>query len=182
MANIMLHWSFPAPTGVSSCSKGIVAQGVQLRGGPPPRHQLTSGCRDSESFAQPLFRLFASLGAAAVVGSWKLHVNKSARRKQTAMLSSMSLFGDESEVPEWAVKGVQVKVIATDLEFFHVPKTQAPFDPHGLEGQVVKILDAPSITPNRPIVVRFATAAGRKFLAHFEAWEIELVSEGPSDE
>mmetsp|Transcript_64293 Transcript_64293/g.119485 ORF Transcript_64293/g.119485 Transcript_64293/m.119485 type:complete len:189 (+) Transcript_64293:59-625(+) len=188
MANTMLQWSFPTAAGACSCSQRALNPAQQLRGGHARRSApRVSDCGDSKGAAIASFGCLTLLGSVAVVGSagrrpWQ-HLKRSASRRQPVAMKSMSLdFGDEGEVPEWVVKGAQVKVVATDLEFFHVPKMPAPFDPHGLEGRVVRVLDTQTITPNRPIVVQFATDAGRKFLAHFEAQELELLSDGSSDE
>lgn len=66
--------------------------------------------------------------------------------------------------------GDRVRVVATGLEFYHVPK-HPNLDPKGLEGSVLRVIDYDQVSANLPVVVEFQEP--RKFRAHFETHELE---------
>jgi len=77
--------------------------------------------------------------------------------------------------------GTKVQVSAKGVQFFHVPKNAGKaFDPHGLAGEVVSVIEDENLTPNRPVLVKLtlpsqdpASSAKRKsFKAYFETEEL----------
>lgn len=86
-------------------------------------------------------------------------------------LSGPGLVGAPAEQPPF-VAGDRVRVVATNLCFFHVPK-HPKLNPHGFEGSVVRVYDYDKVSANLPVVVEFQEP--RKFRAHFEPHELESI-------
>lgn len=83
----------------------------------------------------------------------------------------------EVEIPAGFGIGCRVKVAASSVKLMHIPK-MPKFNPEGLEGTVQKFVlewkDGRKTSANRPVVVGFLEP--KKFAAHFEFEELELMS------
>eukprot|EP00440_Ansanella_granifera_P009475 gb/GFBE01010268.1/.p1 GENE.gb/GFBE01010268.1/~~gb/GFBE01010268.1/.p1 ORF type:complete len:390 (+),score=87.90 gb/GFBE01010268.1/:1-1170(+) len=88
----------------------------------------------------------------------------------------------EASLDEVSV-GSTVKVIEDTISFWHVPGSKGkPFNPIGLEGQVVEVIKGEHLTANRPILVKLTKAPNqaekfKAFKAHFTTDEIEVCSD-----
>ncbi|MDY6937990.1 MAG: ferredoxin-thioredoxin reductase variable chain [Cyanobacteriota bacterium] len=75
--------------------------------------------------------------------------------------------------------GDRVRVIESVIIYHHPEHRNEPFDIKGTEGTIRKIMDdwqGRPISPTLPINVQFALTK-KKFIAHFKAEELELVTE-----
>jgi len=112
-------------------------------------------------------------------------------RKQFALVRSAQVSGislGEDEVRKVPLpKGTSVKVIGEDITFWHAPGFKGkPYNPQGLEGEVVSVIEDVHLTPNRPILVKLTKAPPefekfKVFPAHFSRDEIEIINAGSSE-
>jgi len=85
------------------------------------------------------------------------------------------LKGLKPEVKITLEEGVRVRVVAENLDFKHVPKHKAGFDPKGCVGTVVRVYKEENLSPNRHIKVQFDEPS--KWIGHFEPEEIQVCSD-----
>jgi len=65
--------------------------------------------------------------------------------------------------------------VAKSVTFMHVPGNKGGFEAQGQVGTVLRVYDAPNLSPNREIKVEFQEP--KKWLGHFESWELEPYEE-----
>lgn len=111
--------------------------------------------------------------------------------KQRRRLAVVAAAGDASDVvlqdglqeTPSLPKGTPVKVVADDIVFWHVPGSKGkPYNPKGLEGNVVSVIEDVHLTATRPIRVKLSKAPDMKegfkaFAAHFSLDEITVLEE-----
>lgn len=112
-------------------------------------------------------------------------------RKQFALVRSAQVSGlslGEDEVRKVPLpKGTSVKVIGEDITFWHAPGFKGkPYNPQGLEGEVVSVIEDVHLTPNRPILVKLTKAPPefekfKAFSGHFSRDEIEIINAESSE-
>eukprot|EP00307_Rebecca_sp_RCC1486_P014903 CAMPEP_0119415530 /NCGR_PEP_ID=MMETSP1335-20130426/9523_1 /TAXON_ID=259385 /ORGANISM="Chrysoculter rhomboideus, Strain RCC1486" /LENGTH=127 /DNA_ID=CAMNT_0007440535 /DNA_START=9 /DNA_END=392 /DNA_ORIENTATION=+ len=115
----------------------------------------------------------------AAVATYPAELGRVAGRTRTVLMDSLGVdlsflnsnnAGDSDEAAAFEV-GERVRVIASNLVLYHVPK-HPELNPKGLDGTVAKLFGN-DISANLPIVVAFEEP--RKFTAHFLASELERV-------
>jgi hypothetical protein len=97
-----------------------------------------------------------------------------ARRASEARCSLLAGLQSADEARPPPTEGQRVRVTAP-VRFMHVPGHKAGFDAEGAVGTVLRVYDAQNLSPNREIKVRFDEP--KKWIGHFEAWELEALSE-----
>eukprot|EP00419_Tripos_fusus_P026664 CAMPEP_0172720394 /NCGR_PEP_ID=MMETSP1074-20121228/76753_1 /TAXON_ID=2916 /ORGANISM="Ceratium fusus, Strain PA161109" /LENGTH=146 /DNA_ID=CAMNT_0013545903 /DNA_START=116 /DNA_END=556 /DNA_ORIENTATION=- len=105
---------------------------------------------------------------AALIAQQRLRISRVATRAH-----------EGADAPEQGVRvGMKVRVVAEGVALFHVAKVDGVFDPKGLEGEIVEVLEHNHLTPNRPLRVKLqvppATPGGkmRQSIAHFQFDEL----------
>ena len=68
--------------------------------------------------------------------------------------------------------GQQVRVIEEAM-MMHVPGQKKGFEAKGSVGTVIRTYSEPNLSPNRGVKVEFQEP--KKWVAHFESWELEPV-------
>lgn len=68
--------------------------------------------------------------------------------------------------------GQRVRV-TSDVQFMHVPGHKEGFAANGAEGVVVRCYDEANLSSNREVRVEFAEP--KKWVAHFEPWELAII-------
>jgi len=75
--------------------------------------------------------------------------------------------------------GQRVRVKESVVIYVHPEHRNQAFDAQGSEGEVIKVLNdwqGRPISPNLPIIVQFRVGEKKKFSAHFQAYELEVLS------
>lgn len=75
--------------------------------------------------------------------------------------------------------GMKVRINVQGLKLYHVPRHKgAPYDPHGLSGEVVELTDGEHLSANRPVLVKVSLPLEetdkkpKNFTAHFAPEEL----------
>lgn len=99
------------------------------------------------------------------------------QRSRTSRVAIRATAGAETAEHGCRV-GMKVRVVAEGVKLFHVAKNDGVFDPRGLTGEIVEVLEHDHLTPNRPLRVKLeippATSGGKikRFITHFEFDEL----------
>ena len=128
------------------------------------------------SSSVPRVRLAQRAGASARMGApsgWAATRRSGARRASTTTCSLLGGLKDSSgDRPEASSFSVgQEVVVSQDVNFMHVPGHKSGFNAKGSVGTVLRIYTEPNLSCTREVKVQFTEP--KKWVGHFEPWEIE---------
>jgi len=84
--------------------------------------------------------------------------------------------GGSDDAEETTVFDVGQRVrVKSEATLMHVPGHKAGYQAQGAEGTVVRQYKEPNLSPNRDVKVEFSEP--KKWVGHFEAWELEVLDE-----
>lgn len=125
-----------------------------------------------------MLRLLCWLAVTSVFRASCAYVVSSKRRCLRWRVLSPELAGETATEPTLFEVGTRVRIVATDITFWHHPKSKEGFNPKGCQGVVKRIATVPRdgsetpISANRPICVMLDDP---KLMAHFEADELDAL-------
>jgi len=133
--------------------------------------------------------ILAPLGAALLSRRGRNAARRHSRKRFALVRAGLSesIPGEEDQDTVPLPKGTAVKVVSEDIIFWHAPGFKGkPYNPQGLEGEVMSVIEDIHLTPNRPVLVKLTkapqTAKFKAFRAHFARDEIEIVNAEASAE
>lgn len=147
--------------------------------------------RGHQSSGQGRLIVWAPLGAFLLSRRGRHAARRHSKRfalVRAAGLSETIPWGEEDEDTVPLPKGTAVKVVSEDITFWHAPGFKGkPYNPQGLEGEVMSVIEDIHLTPNRPVLVKLTKAPAqtekfKAFNAHFARDEIEIVNAEASAE
>lgn len=147
--------------------------------------------RGHQSSGQGRLIVWAPLGAFLLSRRGRNATRRHSKRfalVRAAGLSETISWEEEDEETVPLPKGTAVKVVGEDITFWHAPGFKGkPYNPQGLEGEVLSVIEDIHLTPNRPVLVKLTKAPAqtekfKAFNAHFARDEIEIVNAEASAE